>query len=161
MSVTSPIIINDSDDLFNSLPIISVSHLSNDNAKNKDSKYEAKWINVRKRKEVLTSWRGIDRRDGKYRLYKRIPSYCPGKMRNKSLRGRLMNSFTKFKLIKIAWKIGVANPDSFDSNDAKLFNLTDEEGFKHFAEGWNNSNKDDIMNYIWNHLYDADAISVI
>ena len=106
-------------------------------------------------------WRGIDRGDDRYRLYQKLPHYFPGKIRRRYRRGRLMESFNQVKLIKIAWKVGVSNPDGFDRSDCEFLGCPLDEGFEHFVDGWNGTKKLALMNYIWNHLNDSNAITAI
>lgn len=98
-------------------------------------------------------WNGIDYGDGKYRLYRYVSPRFRGKRRNHYV-GRLITSFTKDKLLHIAWKIGVSNPDGFSQNDCVFLGLNHDEGFEHFKSGWDKTNKIVISNYIWNRLYD-------
>lgn len=117
-------------------------------------------INITQKKWITTSdksikWRGIDKRDGRYRLYKRTSKHV-NRRPNKS--GKLIDSFSKSKLIKIAWKIGVANPDGFDQNDAKYLRCGLQSGYIHYKNGWMEINKKIIGNYVWNRLYDTDKI---
>jgi len=118
---------------------------------------EPKWINIRKWKATpIMSWRGIDCGDGKYRLHQRIPPHTQKKTKHR--RGRLMSSFTKLNLIEISWKLGVPDPNSFDRSDCDFLGIPDDQGFQHYLMGWKNTNKKELMNYIWNHLHDIDEI---
>ena len=108
--------------------------------------------------KIKGRWRGLDKYDGKKRIYRSIPSYFPRKTRRQYRRGCLMTSFTRYKLLRIAWKLVVSNPEGFDKSDCEFVGLNDDEGFKHFVSGWNRTTKDDIISYIWNHLYDTNQI---
>lgn len=77
--------------------------------------------------------------DGRYRLYQKIPHYFPGKIRRQYRRGRFMSSV---KLLRIAWKVGVVNPDGFDISDCPFWNVTPEQGFELFVIGWENITKE-------------------
>lgn len=112
---------------------------------------EPRWINT---KDKSIKWRGIDRGDGKYRLYKTVPHHVPDMIRRRNHRGRLMYSFDKVKLMKIAWKIGVSNPDGFN----KKSELNSNRGIQHFIDGWTRTNKPALMSYIWNHLANNNKI---
>jgi len=109
-------------------------------------------------KKVRSQWRGLDKYDGKRRLYRSIPSYFPGKIRRRYRRGRLITSFTHYKLLRIAWKLDVSNPEGFDKSDGEFMELDDNDGFEHFVNGWNDNTKDDIAIYIWNRLHETDEI---
>lgn len=101
-------------------------------------------------------WIGLDRCDGKQRLFRYVPGLTL--RRDRFPKGRCMISFSRHKLLRIAWKIGVNNPDGFARDDCNFFGLTDGEGFTHFTLGWKETNKIILGNYIWNHLYDNDAV---
>ena len=113
-----------------------------------------RWITVRKSKEVPElRWMGLDRGDGCYRLYQE------GRIETKRhQRGRLMTSFSKEKLLRIAWDIGVFNPDSFGKSECRFWGVTCREGFNMFVTGWERSSKNTIIQYIWNTLEDNDEI---
>lgn len=105
------------------------------------------------------NWKGLDKGDEKKRLYKCLPKYYPVKLRRRYRRGILMSSFPIRKLLKIAWNIGVSNPDGFDKSDMKYLGFPDEESaLSFFLNGWVNTDKESICNYIWNRLYDTDQI---
>lgn len=107
-------------------------------------------------------WRGIDRGDDRKRIYRKLHRYCPGKIRRNHRRGRLISSFPKHKLLRIAWKIGVSNPDGFGREDFQYWGIDDEEeGFEFFLSGWTDETKDCIENYIWGRLYDTDEIIAV
>lgn len=118
------------------------------------------WTRIKRNRQQL-KWKGVDRHDGKYRLYQTVPGYFPGKIRRQHRRGKLMTSFDRIKLIKIAWKTGVANPESFDRSDCDILGLTDKQGFHCFVNGWTGTNKPTLIQYIWNHLYDSDNIITV
>lgn len=125
------------------------------------STYVPRWINVRKWKETPPmAWRGLDRGDGRYRLYQKIPHYFPGKIRRQYRRGRLMSTFSRVKLLRIAWKVGVVNPDGFDISDCPFWNVTPEKGFEFFVNGWEGTTKETLIQYLWNKLEETDQILV-
>lgn len=105
-------------------------------------------------------WRGLDKNDGKYRIYQSIPDYLPGKIRRKYRRSKLMSSFTNLQLKRVAWKVGVTNQEGFDISDSKFWGASSAEGFKIFIKGWSNTSKSTLMDYIWNKLDDLDLISI-
>ncbi len=82
-------------------------------------------------------WLGINRNDGRYRIYKRESRY-------KHVKGRLISSFTRSKLIKIAWKIGASNLIGMNHDYCK---------FKDYINGWNRSTKSILCQHIWHHLH--------
>ena len=107
-------------------------------------------------------WKGIDHGDNRYRL---ITSYISdarlskkSKGSKKSSKGRLMNSFNRKRLLRIAWEMGVSNPDGFSRIDCEFFDVDLNQGFAFFASAWHNMFKQSICNYIWNHLDETDEI---
>ena len=104
-------------------------------------------------------WRGLDRGDDRQRLYQSLPGYYPGKIRRMYRRGRLVTSFPKDKLLRIAWKIGVSNPEGFGKEDCQFIGINGNgQGLEFFLTGWGDATKDIIGNYIWNRLYDTNEI---
>jgi hypothetical protein len=110
---------------------------------------------------AVERWRGLEKGDGQYRLYRTIPQYRPGKIRRHSRKGRLMKSYTTIQLMKIAWKIGVTNPEGFDLESCHHWGCEPADGLRFFITGWTGTTKDQLMNHIWNHLYDTDEIHMV
>jgi hypothetical protein len=108
--------------------------------------------------QIRSSWIALDRCDGKQRLYRCLPSFMSIQSHPLYRRGRLVTSFTRYKLLRIAWKIGVSNPDGFGRDDCDFFGLNNQEGFQQFILGWKGINKITLGDYIWNYLYDNDAV---
>lgn len=100
-------------------------------------------------------WYGIDRGDDRYRLRQNVPYRLS---RKSDHRGRLIDSFSKYKLLRIAWKIGVSNPEGFSKDDAEFLGLDDYSGFEHFLSGWEGMRKTQLTNYVWNRLHDLDQV---
>lgn len=103
-------------------------------------------------------WHGVIRRAGRLCLYQYVPHCFPVIEWNRGSRGRVITSFTRVKLISIAWKLGVANPDGFDRFDCDFYDISLEEGYKHYVPSWRRVSKEHIINYIWNRLHDMDRI---
>ncbi len=76
----------------------------------------------------------------------------------KSPKCRLINSFSKDRLMKIAWQAGVSNPDGFDRTDATFFGLNNQSAFDWFQTGWDTTSKTILGIYIWNRFHDLDEI---
>lgn len=100
------------------------------------------------------NWRGIETWTDNYRVYKRTT-------KKPHRKGRLLKSFTYSQLLKLAWEIGVSNPEGFSDYDSKFLGYDDGDGFNSFISGWYDTNKSDLINYIWNRLYDTDNIICI
>lgn len=109
----------------------------------------------------MVHWHGIDRQDGKCRLYRRFPSYFPREIRRSYRRGRLVKSFTKYRLYRIAWSLGVSNPEGFCKADGEIFDMSNDESFQLFIRGWGRTGKEKLGNYIWNRLYDLNRITIV
>lgn len=103
-------------------------------------------------------WKGLDKGDGKYRIYRVLPSCLPATFHAQYSRGVLIQKFTKLKLMRIAWILCVSNPDGFSNLDARMFSMNDLSGFCHFMSGWTTTKKDILIEYIWNHLLDTDSV---
>ena len=101
-------------------------------------------------------WRGLDKNDGQYRIYR---------VRSSNLirdnKGILLNTLIKSKLVRLAWKLGVSNLDGFNIHDAWSFNMTYNEGYQCYIKEWSDIKKTDIISHIWNHLLDMENISYI
>ena len=117
------------------------------------------WINVRKWKQTPPlKWMGLDRGDGRYRLYQKMPKHHKRRRSQRHKRGWLMSSFSKEDLLIIAWEIGVFNPDGFGKSDCRFWGVTSKQGFKLFLIGWEPSDKNTIIQYMWNTLEENDEI---
>jgi len=103
-------------------------------------------------------WYGLLAQDRRPRLYQTVPDCFPRHVRNQNIRGRLLESFTRVKLISIAWKIGVTSPDGFDQSDCGFLNCTLAQGYKLYVHGWIGTRKAVIIRYVWNHLVDTDRV---
>lgn len=101
-------------------------------------------------------WRGLDKGDNHLRLYKSKHFLDRG-----NHCGRIISSYTKDELIKVAWKIGVTNPEGFDTEECDFWEIPHDEVFEIFASGWSRVDKKTVANYIWNRLYDTDAIDMV
>jgi hypothetical protein len=134
------------------IPKKTAERISKETSQKTFQKNEARWTST---KDKFIKWRGIDHRDGKHRLYKIIPGCIRDKIRYRNQNGRVMHSFSKIKLIKIAWKIGVNNPEGFNK---KTSTLSANQGLIHFIDGWINTSKPSLAGHIWNHLADNNSI---
>lgn len=103
-------------------------------------------------------WYGLLAHDRRPRLYQSVPNCFPRRVRSQCTKGRLPDSFTRVKLISIAWKVGVTNPDGFDQTDCNSFNITLAEGYKIYVDGWSAIKKERLINYIWNRLEETDRV---
>lgn len=113
------------------------------------------WINVRKWKETpYYEWRGLDKGDNIYRLYRKIP-YC-----RKYRKGVLMTSFKMWKLFRIAWDTNVFNPDGFGISDCPFWGISQNIGYELFLQGWKGITKDKLILHIWNRLEETDRILI-
>ena len=93
-------------------------------------------------------WRGFDYKDGQRRLIEQEVGDGIRDKRMKS-RGRVITTFQRDTLIKVAWEIGVSNPNGDNIN---LFDINLEKGFEIFLDGWRWINRNLIANDIWNRL---------
>jgi hypothetical protein len=105
------------------------------------------------------TWDFHDKGDGRLRLRRKthtVRRFKDGKIqiRFKKPSQRLISSFSKAKLLKIAWKCDVTNPDGFDRGDAKFLGVSDKMGFDFYKTGWCSTKKMIIGRYIWNRLHD-------
>lgn len=105
------------------------------------------------------TWNFLDKGDGRLRLQRKAGTkryFKDGKVhvRFKKQSRKLIASFSREKLIKIAWKSDVTNPEGFDRDDAKFLGVTDDIGFDFYKTGWISTKKIVIGRYIWNRLYD-------
>lgn len=87
-------------------------------------------------------WYGIDRGDGRYRLYRKLNAKrhsvpttksFPGKITKR--RGKLITSFSRSELIDIAWSVNKS-----DNTYAK------------FVSAHENANKRELMSAVWSEL---------
>lgn len=107
----------------------------------------------------MYTWDFFEKGDHRLRLRRKATTtrrFKDGKIRIRFKRPsqRLITSFSKAKLLKIAWKSDVTNPDGFDRNDAKFLGVTDDTGFEFYKTGWSLTTKLIIGRYIWNRLHD-------
>lgn len=123
-----------------------------------DRKYPSLYSRRNRKRQYSMTWIGLDYGDGNYRLYRCIPYYFPANSKCRYIKGRLMKSFSQYKLLKIAWKIGVANPDGFDISDSYFININSKVAFDFFVMGWNGIKKKMLIQYIWNKLEETDKI---
>lgn len=105
------------------------------------------------------TWDFFEKGDGRLRLQRKTCTtrrFKDGKVhvRFKKPSQRLISSFSRMKLMKIAWKCEVTNPDGFDRGDAKFLDVSDEVGFEFYKTGWTTTTKTIMGRYIWNRLYD-------
>ena len=103
-------------------------------------------------------WIAFDRCDGRQRLnrYRRLP--VDEQIKFLYPRGRLISNFPRSRLLEIAWKAGVSNPEGFAKSDCEFFDMAEEDGFALFLRGWASIQKSTLCNYIWNYLYDNHAV---
>jgi hypothetical protein len=104
-------------------------------------------------------WNFLERGDGRLRLQRTariIRRFKDGTVhvRFKRSSHRLMASFSRRKLLKIAWKTDVTNPEGFDRGDTRFLGVDDDIGFEFYKTGWVSTTKIVIGRYIWNRLYD-------
>lgn len=85
-------------------------------------------------------WEGIVGIDGRLRLVQRGTSV--------SRKGRLAKWFDREKLISIAWKTGVTNPDGFDQSDCHYFGVTPRTAYEYYVDGWKGYRKNRIIQFI-------------
>ena len=98
-----------------------------------------------------TSWKGLDKQDGKLRLYR----HTSKKFKEN---GCEITRFTRNRLLRIAWKLDVVNPDGFARYDSIFFELDDNDGFNFFMKGWGGATKQEISKYIWSRLEEIQEI---
>ena len=123
------------------------------------------WITVRKTPRdnfpIIIGCKGLDIGDGKYRLIFSKPQFLSYKIRKLHDRGRVITSFSKYELIKLAWKIGVINPYGIRHHEMIGDEYCDEQDyFRCFAVGWKHCTKYDMSIYIWSHLQNTDNIII-
>jgi hypothetical protein len=102
----------------------------------------------------MGKWYGIISNDRRKRVIKRIPQYYPTSPIQH--RVRLLESFTLDKLIKLAWNIGVTNPEGMNNETFQLEDARDRSTYITFATGWRACPKRVMANYIWNRLVEID-----
>lgn len=128
----------------------SVIDLTQDNSlKRKRSEWEEEQETMRTNQKVTPKreWKGIMRQDGRLRLVQE-GSYHYGSVS----KGKLAECFPRPKLISIAWKIGVSNPDGFDQDDCEYFGVTPREVYDQYVAGWRGYKKNRILRFILNRL---------
>jgi hypothetical protein len=105
------------------------------------------------------NWDFYEKGDGRLRLRRNhltTRHFKEGKIRVrfKKPSQKLITSFSKAKLLRIAWKCDVTNPDGFDRGDAKFLGIEDHVGFNFYKTAWSSTKKQVLGRYIWNRLYD-------
>lgn len=91
--------------------------------------------------QVSYSWKGLSFKDRKRRITKIYTNWLLAPKYYSFKRGKLLGSFNKSQLIKIAWEIGIDK----DKNP----NFTN---FERYSRLWRFYSKETIANKIWNYL---------
>ncbi|MEO6067395.1 MAG: hypothetical protein ABIQ41_05385 [Gemmatimonadales bacterium] len=114
-------------------------------------------VSTGKEEKPKMEWRGLLDHDRRPRIYQKVPSCFGRRAASQAKRGRVLDSFTRVKLIRIAWKVGVENPQGYTKDNCKRF-IRSGNYYEKYVDGWKGLQKYRVTQYLWNHMLKTNQV---